>query len=129
MKEHERILKDQFDSYCKKMIKRTAYLLLKINKNRLDHEQSIDSLINFNYDSHSFNYDGENMLEELLKLDKCSIAILIAYYVHGMTCAEIAELMKTTSQRISYLKNKAIGRLRINLGGGQEYGRLYYFSQ
>ncbi|EOT44540.1 sigma factor-like helix-turn-helix DNA-binding protein [Enterococcus columbae] len=115
MKEHERILKYQFDSYCKKVIKRTACRLLKINKNRLDHEQSIDSLININYNSHSFNYDGEDLLEELLKLDKCSIAILIAYYVHGMTCAEIAELMKTTPQRISYLKNKAIGRLRINL--------------
>ncbi|WP_248622004.1 sigma-70 family RNA polymerase sigma factor [Enterococcus cecorum] len=117
MEERERILKYQFDSYCKKVIKRTACRLLKINKNRLDHEQSMDSLINFNNDSHSFNYDGEDLLEELLKLDKCSIEILFAYYVYGMKCAEIAKLMRTTPQRISYLKNKAIGRLRINLKG------------
>ncbi len=115
MEEHERILKYQFDAYCKKVIKRTACRLLKINESRLEHELSIDSLLNFNYDSYSFNYEGEDLLEELLKLDKCSIEILIAYYVHGMKCAEIAKLMKTTPQRISYLKNKAVDRLRIRL--------------
>ena len=129
MEERERILKYQFDYYCKKVIKRTACRLLKIYKNRLEHELSIDSLLNFNCDSHTFNYEGEELLEVLLKLDKCSIEIVIAYYVNGMKCAEIAKLMKTTPQRISYLKNKAVDRLRINLGGGQEYGRLYYFSQ
>ena len=75
MEERERILKYQFDYYCKKVIKRTACRLLKIYKNRLEHELSIDSLLNFNCDSHTFNYEGEELLEELLKLDKCSIEI------------------------------------------------------
>lgn len=115
MEKYEKILKYQFDSYCKKVIKHAAYRLLRDNKKRTDNEVSMDLLLDFNRDISIFDFEGEFLLDELLKLDKRSIEILIAYYVYGMKCAEIAKILKTSSQNVSYLKNKAIDRLKIRL--------------
>lgn len=115
MEEYERIVKCRFDSYCKKVIKRTAFRLLLVNERRIKHELSTDLLQNFIQNSNVFDFEGEYLLNELLKLDNRSIKILFSYYVYGMTCAEIAKKMNVTPQNISNVKNKALKKLRCQL--------------
>ncbi|OUZ19547.1 sigma-70 family RNA polymerase sigma factor [Enterococcus cecorum] len=115
MEEYEKIIKYQFDSYCKKVIKRTACKMILGHKKRVEHELSIDLLQNYTQNFAVFDFEGEYLLEELLKLDKRSIEIIFAYYIYGMTCEDIAKKMGMTSQNISILKNKALKKLRYRL--------------
>lgn len=58
----------------------------------------------------------ERIIEAIVDMDERSKTILVLYYLHEMTLAEIGQILGVTESRVCQLQSKVLGTLKAQLG-------------
>ena len=133
--EYERSIEQQFDCYCKKVLRNHARNIYKEEKRRNERLVSLESLTQKEFeqlqfiDTYEFDYISFSVLGKEVMISDFSIAraiesltkrrreiILLSYFLH-MNNKEIALLLDISDGVVSRHKGKALQDLREMLKG------------